>query len=437
MSYTRHVLLFATGLALATFSLSGCDGIGASDSCGDENDGSGDGAAPTTPAAPSEVNATATDGAVELDWSAVEGADSYNVYRSTTETDEVTGSPLATAISSDQYTDGGAQNGRVYYYRVTAVTDDTLESEGSDDVEVKMPSAAPGGGDDGDEAAWTKVKTATDNTIHDVAYTSEGAYAVAGGGILLKRTDDIWSKVLTDGPGSNGNDLYGLDITDDGTHLWLVGASGAIGEYDVTTGSLTDRSAPMDVTNNFTSVAVTGESGSARVTVTGASGKVYYSSDNGRSGTWKSVTPGSGAGLRAIDFYGDTEGHLVDGNQTVFATSDGTTWSKTGIADADVGVQGVDADGADDVWVVGGNGTVFRWDGSAWSPTDLGDAGLRDIEVASTDQSGYAVGKSGAVFSFDGSDWTRQTTPAGQNLTSVVQGDPAIAVGASGTVLER
>jgi hypothetical protein len=436
MTYVRHTLLLTLGLLLVAAPLSGCDGVGSSGS--DENTGDdADEDAPTAPAAPSNLSASAQDGAAALTWEPVDAADTYNVYRSATETDSASGDPLATDVADAEYTDGTAQNGQVYHYRVTALTD-TLESDGSDEVEVEMPAADPGGGDDTDGSeSWTRVKTNTDNTIHDVAYTTEGAYAVAGGGVLLERRDTTWAKVLTDGPSSNGNDLFGLDVTADGTHLWLVGASGAIGEYDVTTGSLTDRSAPMDVTNNFTDVAVTGQSGSARVTVTGASGKVYYSASNGESGTWKSVTPGSGAAVRAVDFYAGTEGHIVDGNQSVFATTDGKTWPKTGISDADVGFEGVDSDAADDVWVVGGSGTVFHWDGSSWSTTTAGEPTLVDVVVAEDDQSGFAVGNSGAVFAYDGSAWARQETPTGQNLTAVVQGDPAIAVGAGGTILER
>jgi photosystem II stability/assembly factor-like uncharacterized protein len=290
---------------------------------------------------------------------------------------------------------------------------------------------------EGSPDAWTRVKVNTDNTIHDVAYTDEGAYAVAGGGILLKRQSDAWTKVLTDGPSSNGNDLLGLAVTDDGEHLWFVGASGAVGEWDVTTGSLVqDHSGPNDSGSNFQDVTVTGSSGGATVHIVGASGQVFVSTDDGA--TWNASTPGNGSELRAVDTYGAQSGHLVDANQSVFETTDNwSTRSKTGIADADVGFYGVDGDASDDVWVAGGGGTVFRWDGSMWSTTDVGEPDLADIEVAGDDQSGYAVGSSGAVFAYDGSAWSRQETPVSQNLTAIVQGDPAIAVGASGTVLER
>lgn len=288
-----------------------------------------------------------------------------------------------------------------------------------------------------DPGTWTLVRSATDNTIYDVAMTTDGAYAVAEGGLLLRRQQDTWEVVINDGPSSNGSDLFGLAVTGDGSTLWFVGASGAVGEYDVTTGSLTDHSGFMDVTNNFRDVAVTGDPGSANVYVSGASGKAYYSFGDGDSGTWNSVTPGNGSELRAIDFFGPRSGALVDANQTVFNTSDGSTWSRIGIADANVSFYGVDADASDDAWVVGGGGTVYQWNGSQWSPNSIGEPTLRDIEVSGADDSGLAVGGSGAVFSHDGTEWTREDTPTGQNLQAVVRGDLSIAVGADGTVLEK
>ncbi|WP_254272030.1 WD40/YVTN/BNR-like repeat-containing protein [Haloarcula marina] len=283
---------------------------------------------------------------------------------------------------------------------------------------------------------WTAVESPTGNTLHDVAYTDAGAYAVAGGGVVLERTELGWRKVLDGGPTGNGNSLYGADVTDDGERLWFVGASGALGEYDVESGVLTDHSAPMDVTNNFNDVSVTGESGDANVYVAGDSGKMYYSFENGASETWKYVTPGSGAAINAVDFFDDRNGHIVDGNKSVFRTADGTTWEQIGMADANVNFYGVDSDGFDDVWVSGGGGMVFHWDGSEWTPTDTGDAGLRDVEVTDRDGDGYAVGGGGKVYELD-EEWTQNQTPAGQNLTAVVRGSTDIAVGAGGTILER
>ncbi|MBX0323720.1 hypothetical protein EGH21_11845 [Halomicroarcula sp. F13] len=283
---------------------------------------------------------------------------------------------------------------------------------------------------------WESVESPTGNTLHDVEYTDAGAYAVAGGGVVLERTELGWKKIIDGGPTGNGNSLYGADVTDDGEALWFVGSSGAIGEYDVESGVLTDHSAPMDVTNNFNDVSVTGEAGEANVYVAGDSGKMYYSFENGASETWDYVTPGSGSAINAVDFFDDRKGHIVDGNKSVFRTQDGSTWNKIGLADANVNFYGVDSDGFDDVWVSGGGGMIFHWDGSEWTPSDTGDAGLRDIEVTDGDDDGYTVGGGGKVYELDG-DWTQNETPTGQNLKAVVRGATDIAVGAGGTIVER
>ena len=280
---------------------------------------------------------------------------------------------------------------------------------------------------------WRVAETPTDRDLYDVAYTDAGTFAVGGGGDVLRRSDAGWTRVLDGGPTGNGNTLYGADVSDDGERLWFVGGSGAIGEYDVTTGSLTDHSAPNDVTNNFNDVNVVGPAGEENVYVAGDSGKIYYSFDAGE--TFDQVTPGSGSAVNALDFHADRAGNAVDGNQTVFATDDGGTYDRIGIENANVNFHAVDSDGADEVYVAGGGGTVYDWNGTEWTPTDLGDATLRDVEIDGG--AGLTVGGGGKVFELADGAWTQLDTPTGANLNAVVRGPTDVAVGASGTVIER
>ncbi|AXG05744.1 hypothetical protein DU500_04430 [Haloplanus rubicundus] len=286
------------------------------------------------------------------------------------------------------------------------------------------------------DRVWLSAETPVDVTLHDVETTAAGEYAVGGSGYVIERGEDSWLIAASGGPTGNGNNLYGSDVTDDGERLWFVGSSGAIGEYDVSIRDLTDHSAPNDVTNNFNDVAVTGEAGDANVYVAGDSGKIYYSFENGETGTWDSVTPGSGSNVNAIDFHGPRSGHAVDGNKTVFVTDDGSTWEEVGIADANYNFYGVDSDAPDDLTVVGGGGTVYHWNGSQWVREDTGDASLRDVELAG--EAGLTVGGGGAVYRRDAEGWTREMTPSGSNLNAVVDADGIEVVGgAGGTVLER
>ena len=291
----------------------------------------------------------------------------------------------------------------------------------------------------GEAASWQSVTSPVDATLTDVETTAANDFAVGGGGVVIERTADGWTKVVDGGPTGNGNGLLGADVTDDGKRLWFVGKSGAIGEYDVETGGLNDHSAPNDVTNNFNDVSVTGTAGDANVYVGGDSGSVYYSFENGASGTWNNVSVGQGAAVQAIDFYDTRSGHLVNGNANAFTTTDGTTWERIGIADADVSLYGVDSNAADDVWVAAGGGVVYHYRPDAegtlkWFDTKIGEPALRDLELESGD--GYAVGDGGAVFDRANGTWSRDETPSGQNLTAVVdQSANDIAVGSGGTII--
>ena len=283
------------------------------------------------------------------------------------------------------------------------------------------------------EPEWTVEETPTENTLHDVVYTSEGAYAVGGDGLILERADEGWRTVTDGGVSGNGDNLRGAGVTDDGDRLWVVGASGAIGEFDPASGSLTDRSAPQDNTNNFLDVAVTCEAGNANVYVADASGIVSYSFDNGRSETWESVQIGQGNGLPGIDFYDVRSGHVLNTNASVFETTDGSTYERIGVPDADNSLYGIDSDGSNDVWAVGGGGTVQRYTGR-WERTDLGNLTLRDVDVE--DGAGYTVGESGRVFEFTGT-WEEDTTETEQNLRGLALGAPNVAVGDSGTAIVK
>jgi hypothetical protein len=281
---------------------------------------------------------------------------------------------------------------------------------------------------------WAVEETPADSTVYDVAFTAQGAYAVGDGGLVLRRDEAGWTKVLDGGPTGNGNTLFGVDVAGYGSDLWFVGASGAIGKYDVETGNLENYSAPDDVTNNFNDVSVRTTSEGTNVYVAGDSGKIYRSFDGGRAGTWDYTTPGSGSAVNAIDYFGGRSGNAVDGNMSVFQSDDGSTYGKTGVADANNDFFGVDSDAFGDVTVVGGGGTVLEWDGAEWVRTGLGDARLQDVEV---DDIAYTVGGGGTVFRREGGTWTQESTPVGENLKAVANGPTPLAVGAGGAVVAR
>lgn len=116
------MLIMVGGTLVAT----GCDGTGLG----------------TGPAAPDGLSATSADAEIGLTWNTVDEADSYNVYRSTDSGSEVSGEPVAEAVTETEYTDTAVTNGTTYYYQVTAVTSDGTEGDASSEVGA-TPFAEP------------------------------------------------------------------------------------------------------------------------------------------------------------------------------------------------------------------------------------------------------------------------------------------------------
>jgi len=128
---------------------------------------------PEPPAGPTNLVGLAGDARVDLSWSAVSGATSYNVYRST---DAVTFTKVA-SVANAQYLDATVQNGATYSYFVTMLNESIKglpESKPSDTVDVSPRGSVPAKvtglvavGDDSKIAlSWTPSVGATAYTIY-------------------------------------------------------------------------------------------------------------------------------------------------------------------------------------------------------------------------------------------------------------------------------
>jgi hypothetical protein len=86
----------------------------------DSNQASATPTAPTPPAAPANLTATAGKRKITLNWMASSGATSYNVKRSLTNGGPYT--TITTVVTATTYTNSGLTSGVTYYYVVTAVS---------------------------------------------------------------------------------------------------------------------------------------------------------------------------------------------------------------------------------------------------------------------------------------------------------------------------
>jgi len=79
-----------------------------------------EGATPVAPTAPTGVTATAGYLSVGLSWSGPYNATSYKIYRGTSAGGEST-TPIATGVTTTNFSDTGLTNGVAYYYKISAV----------------------------------------------------------------------------------------------------------------------------------------------------------------------------------------------------------------------------------------------------------------------------------------------------------------------------
>lgn len=92
--------------------------------------------APTIPAPPLDLKAISGDARAALSWAAAQGAETYNVGRSTTP-----GGPfavVAAGVPSTTYTDQGLTNGVSYYYVVTATNGDGTSANSEQAISVPV-----------------------------------------------------------------------------------------------------------------------------------------------------------------------------------------------------------------------------------------------------------------------------------------------------------
>ncbi|WP_458189047.1 WD40/YVTN/BNR-like repeat-containing protein [Haladaptatus sp. NG-WS-4] len=325
-------------------------------------------------------------------------------------------------------------------------TDDTTSSMSETDArEAETTSdGAHAASDEEEPSGWTTVDTPIDVTLFDAVLADGGAYAVGEDGVVLAdgaadEGERTWSVALQDGPRAEARDLHGTDATADGGAVWFAGDGGSLGRLNPASGRHTDFSAPTDITDNWTDVAVGGAAGGETVLLVNGSGEVLAGEYRDGDVAWDVPTkPGSGSSLRAVTLVDSSVGYLCDTNDSVFETTDGgETFRQVGIDAVDGTLTDIAATGRNDCTVTADDGVFHRYDGN-WTPTRLGEEALWSL--ARADGRTVAVGAAGIVYerASDTADWERFTTPVSASLRGVAVGSRrAVAVGKDGAVVVR
>lgn len=140
----------------------------------------------STLSAPENLTATAGDAKVGLTWSAVSGATSYSVQRSTTMTGAF--SVIANNVTSSNYIDATALNGTQYFYFVTAKNSNFESNESSaasavPSANIAAPTNFTGIPDSKSvRLSWDAVQGATHYRVKR-SITSQGPYTIVSNSV--------------------------------------------------------------------------------------------------------------------------------------------------------------------------------------------------------------------------------------------------------------
>ena len=301
-------------------------------------------------------------------------------------------------------------------------------------------------GPDADEPEWHSVESPFEKTLYEVVSTAEGPYAIGAGGTLVANRHDgtqepDWGIVLDDGPKTRDNQLRGLDVTDDGKRIWFAGSSGALGCYDVVERRKYDYSSPKEMTSTWEGLAVAGKRGSEKVLVANGSGEILPFSVDGFDEDWGVVHKPheKGSKVAALAAGPDGYGYAVDTSGNAFKTTAQEGWEDIGIVNAQVKFYDIFAGTDKRVYVAAGDGRLYRYDDSYrdWTPIGVTEGtALRAFDVHGKQM--VVLGNDGSIYQRnDEQRWQQVHSGTSNDLLDLSLGEPDVAVGKSGTILQR
>ncbi|WP_049903211.1 WD40/YVTN/BNR-like repeat-containing protein [Halococcus agarilyticus] len=297
-------------------------------------------------------------------------------------------------------------------------------------------------GADRNEPEWQVVETPFSNDLFEVVTTSRGPFAVGDGGIIAGDRGKGWAIITDDGPNVSQNQLRTLDVTDDGKRLWFAGSSGAIGCYDVETNRKYDYSYPNEMTSTWESIAVSGNTGSEKLLVANGSGEIMPCSVDGFTINWgvPEKPANKGSTMTGLAASPDGYGYGIDTSGNAFMTTRNDGWKDIGVIESQVKFYDIWAERNGRVYIAAGKGVLYRYDNSYrdWTPIGVAEKGaLHAFDMYENQM--VALGDGGLMYQrTDGGErWERLHTPTDDTLYDLALGDPDIAIGKGGLVLER
>jgi hypothetical protein len=211
------------------------------------------------------------------------------------------------------------------------------------------------------------------------------------------------------------------------TNVVAVGQNGAIVHGAATPTGSTLTEMKVDATNGASLSGVWSSSRTDAWAV-GSRGTIVHFDGS----AWSAATSGTAADLHAV--WGGASNDVWVGGDGVLLHWDGNVWSTA--VRSGFNVRAMWGNASNDLWAVGTNvGWIVYWDGSQWTPFQVGMAsGELNALWGSGKNDVWAVGNGGTMVHWDGTAWTAWNSGTTSDLLGIfgVSANDVWAVGSRG-----
>ena len=232
-----------------------------------------------------------------------------------------------------------------------------------------------------------------------------------------------WTQQTISPPtGSNLKTLWIVDAT----HAWATGGFNDISFWNGT--SWSQQTYPNPPGNTANALYQMWAADASHIWAVGEHG--YMTFYNGSS--WVDATPPTSVNTLQLDNVWGTDANHVwaagardANNQETFLFWDGTSWSKGTVSNSQQenvtgSMHGLDAT---HIWVGATQGYVYFFNGTNWTPTNVGTTqGILGVFALDSTHV-WAVGNAGVISFWNGSTWALQTSPVATPLRSIWAAD--------------
>lgn len=287
---------------------------------------------------------------------------------------------------------------------------------------------------------FTEISTPTSKTINAVVMTSAGPCAVSSGGEVLFRTPSGWETAVKKGLTGASKPLTDAATTDQGRRVWVCGGSGRVGAIDVETREVFNHSQPLNISNSWSKITVSGIMGNESVALGNSNGQLVVGGPRAcLSATWADRGTPYGGSVTGVAGHSRGTGYISNPNGNVWQKpSDDDAWKNIGPSSVGNQINDIDLEGYEDLLIAGNSGTVGEYQSGTWKTHTLGSNALYAAENQGDSQ--IVTGAAGSIYENSGSGWTDSSISSSTALRGAALGDgssPDTVAGGGGSVYER